>query len=64
MGISLIMIGLEVHTIVISPLFLIFVFYKTILKIVSDDASYVNGASLIVDDAWAISGYPDISKFM
>lgn len=34
------------------------------LFLVSDDASYVNGASLIVDGAWAVSGYPDLSKFM
>lgn len=33
------------------------------LFLVSDDASYVNGASLIVDGAWATSGYPDLSKF-
>ncbi|WP_145409074.1 SDR family NAD(P)-dependent oxidoreductase [Paenibacillus xylanexedens] len=32
--------------------------------LVSEDASYVNGASLIVDGAWAISGYPDMSRFM
>lgn len=34
------------------------------LYLVSDDASYVNGASLLVDGAWAVSGYPDLSKFM
>ncbi|QQZ08662.1 SDR family NAD(P)-dependent oxidoreductase [Heyndrickxia vini] len=34
------------------------------LFLVSEDASYVNGASLIVDGAWAVSGYPDLSKFM
>lgn len=34
------------------------------LFLVSDDASYVNGASLIVDGAWAVTGYPDLSKFM
>ena len=34
------------------------------LFLVSDEASYVNGASLIVDGAWAVTGYPDLSKFM
>ncbi|ANU26297.1 SDR family NAD(P)-dependent oxidoreductase [Planococcus versutus] len=34
------------------------------LFLVSEDASYVNGASLLVDGAWAVSGYPDLSKFM
>jgi NAD(P)-dependent dehydrogenase (short-subunit alcohol dehydrogenase family) len=34
------------------------------LFLVSDEASYVNGASLIVDGAWAVSGYPNLSKFM
>ena len=29
----------------------------------SDDASYVNGASLLVDGAWAVSGYPDMRPF-
>ncbi|MGG0720332.1 SDR family NAD(P)-dependent oxidoreductase [Robertmurraya massiliosenegalensis] len=33
------------------------------LFLISKDASYVNGASLIVDGAWATSGYPDFSKF-
>lgn len=32
--------------------------------LISGDASYVNGSSLIVDGAWAVSGYPDLSKFM
>ncbi|WP_047982636.1 SDR family NAD(P)-dependent oxidoreductase [Ornithinibacillus contaminans] len=34
------------------------------LFLVSEDASYVNGASLLVDGAWAVTGYPDLSKFM
>ncbi|MCU9614864.1 SDR family oxidoreductase [Caldibacillus lycopersici] len=34
------------------------------LFLISEDASYVNGASLLVDGAWAVSGYPDLSKFM
>lgn len=29
----------------------------------SDDASYVSGASLLVDGAWAVSGYPDMRPF-
>lgn len=34
------------------------------LFLVSDDASYINGTSLVVDGAWEITGYPDLSKFM
>lgn len=30
----------------------------------SRDASYINGASLLVDGAWATSGYPDLSQFI
>ncbi|MCA8927834.1 MAG: SDR family oxidoreductase [Alphaproteobacteria bacterium] len=33
------------------------------LFLASDDASYVNGASLLVDGAWAVSGYPDMRPF-
>ena len=33
------------------------------LYLASDDASYVNGASLLVDGAWAVSGYPDLRPF-
>lgn len=33
------------------------------LFLVSDDASYINGASLLVDGAWAVSGYPDLSRW-
>lgn len=32
--------------------------------LVSDEASYVNGTSLVVDGAWEITGYPNLSKFM
>ncbi|WHY83946.1 SDR family NAD(P)-dependent oxidoreductase [Neobacillus novalis] len=34
------------------------------LFLVSDDASYVNGTGLVVDGAWEVSGYPDLSKFI
>lgn len=33
------------------------------LYLASDDASYVNGASLLVDGAWAVSGCPDMRPF-
>ena len=33
------------------------------LYLSSDDASYVSGASLLVDGAWAVSGYPDMRPF-
>lgn len=32
--------------------------------LVSNDAIYVNGANLIVNGAWAVTGYPVLSKFM
>ncbi len=33
------------------------------LFLASADASYVSGASLLVDGAWAVSGYPDMRRF-
>ena len=33
------------------------------LYLASEDASYVSGASLWVDGAWAVSGYPDMRPF-
>jgi len=33
------------------------------LYLASDDASYVNGASLLADGAWAVTGYPDMRPF-
>ncbi|AIF66544.1 short-chain dehydrogenase [Terribacillus saccharophilus] len=36
---------------------------KPSIFLVSEDASYINGTSLVVDGAWEVSGYPDLSKF-
>lgn len=33
------------------------------LFLAGDDASYVSGASLLVDGAWAVSAYPDMRPF-
>ena len=33
------------------------------LFLASNDAGYVNGASLLVDGAWAVTGYPDMRPF-
>jgi NAD(P)-dependent dehydrogenase (short-subunit alcohol dehydrogenase family) len=33
------------------------------LYLASEDAGYVSGASLLVDGAWAVSGYPDMRPF-
>ncbi len=33
------------------------------LFLASEDAAYVSGASLLVDGAWAVSGYPDMRPF-
>ena len=33
------------------------------LYLASDDATYVSGSSLLVDGAWAVSGYPDMRPF-
>ena len=34
------------------------------LFLASDDAKYVSGASILVDGAWAVSGYPDMSRWL
>jgi meso-butanediol dehydrogenase/(S,S)-butanediol dehydrogenase/diacetyl reductase len=36
---------------------------KPALVLASDDASYISGASLLVDGAWSVSGYPDMRPF-
>lgn len=33
------------------------------LFLATDDAGYVSGASLLVDGAWSVSGYPDMRRF-
>ena len=34
------------------------------LFLASKDASYVNGENIVVDGAWATTGYPDLRPFM
>ncbi|WP_426188570.1 SDR family oxidoreductase [Microbacterium sp. TWP3-1-2b2] len=34
------------------------------LFLASQDASYVNGENIVVNGAWAATGYPDLRPFM
>ncbi|MFC4024016.1 SDR family oxidoreductase [Oceanobacillus longus] len=33
------------------------------LFLLTDDASYINGTILVIDDGWEVTNYPDMSKF-